>query len=220
MLRPLRPALRLVHGKPPPSGPRTEQPHDELAAVASAAIAGQESAVRTFVLTVGPHILRVVRKVLGPQHPDIDDVAQECVFEVVDALPKWRGESTVMHYACRVAALSAMKARRRCATSKRYSIRDDALGVDSYPSSGPLPDELLAARISADLMRELLDSLPFEQADVLTMHCVLGLTVQEMADMCHVPAETLRSRMRLAKQALRNRVLGDARMSDLVEESS
>lgn len=220
MLRPLRPALRLVQGRLPPTGLCTDHPHDELAAVASAAMAGQESAVRTFVLTVGPHILRVVRKILGPQHSDIDDVAQECVFEVVDALPQWRGESTVMHYACRVAALSAMKARRRCAASKRYSIRDDALGVESYPSSGPLPDELLSARVSADLMRELLDSLPFEQADVLTMHCVLGLTVQEMAAMCHVPAETLRSRMRLAKQALRNRVLGDPRMSDLVEESS
>jgi len=220
MLRPLRPALRVVQGKLPPAGPGTAQPHDELAAVARAAMVGQESAVRTFVLTIGPHILRVVRKVLGPQHPDVDDVAQECVFEVVDALPKWRGESTVMHYACRVAALSAMKTRRRCATRKRYSIRDDELGVDGYPSSGPLPDEILSARVSADLMRELLDSLPFEQADVLTMHCVLGLTIQEMADMCHVPTETLRSRMRLAKRALRRRVLGDPRMGDFVEESS
>jgi RNA polymerase sigma-70 factor (ECF subfamily) len=69
-------------------------------------------------------------------------------------------------------------------------------------------------------MRELLDSLPFEQADVLTMHCVLGLTIQEMADMCHVPPETLRSRMRLAKRALRSRVLGDPRINDFVEESS
>ena len=97
MLRPSRPALRLVHGKLPPAEPCIDQPHDELAAVATAAMVGHESAVRTFVLTIGPHILRVVRKVLGPQHPDIDDVAQECVFEVVDALPKWRGESTVMH---------------------------------------------------------------------------------------------------------------------------
>jgi len=191
-----------------------------LAAVAAAAGRGDTEAIRTLVLTIGPHLLRVVRKVLGAQHPDVDDVVQDCAFAVIDALPKRRGESTVLHFACRVAALGAMKVRRRDTTQKRFSIREDKLGVESFASSRPAPDELLSARITADLMRELLDSLPFEQAEVLTLHCVLGFTVQEMAETSRVPVETLRSRMRLAKQALRNRVLTDPRMGEIIEEPS
>ena len=214
-----RPPLRLVHGNNPEER-GTPEPYDELAAVASAAVNGDAAAIRTLLLTLGPHILRVVRKVLGPQHPDVDDVAQECAFAIMDALPHRRGESTVMYYACRVAALAAMKARRREGTRKRFSIRDDELGIESYPSMRPTPDELLLAKVNANLVRELLDSLPYEQAEVLTLHCVLGFTIQEMAETSHVPVETLRSRMRLAKAALRNRVIGDPRIGDRIEVPS
>jgi len=217
--RTAREPLRLVQS-PPSNGRSAIEPYDELASVAAAAANGDAEATRTLVLTIGPHLLRVVRKVLGAQHPDIDDVVQDCAFGVIEALPKRRGESTVLHFACRVAALSALKVRRRDATQKRYSIRAEESSVELCPSSRPTPDEVLSARVSASLMRELLDSLPFEQAEVLMLHCVLGFTIQEMAVTSQVSVETLRSRMRLAKQALRLRVLADPRMGELIEEPS
>ncbi len=48
------------------------------------------------------------------------------------------------------------------------------------------------------------------------MHCVLGYTVREIADSSRIPAETVRSRLRLAKEAIRERVAGDARLGKLV----
>src|SRR5947207_2799674 len=104
---------------------------DTLAALADTAAAGDPVAVRTFLVTVGPHLLRTVRRVLGSQHPDIDDVAQECALCVMDALPRRRRESRVLHFVCRVAALTAMNARRRDATQKRRSQRDDELNIES-----------------------------------------------------------------------------------------
>jgi len=164
MVRADRPPMRLVQNVPS-NGRSAIEPYDELASVASAAASGDSGAIRTLVLTIGPHLLRVVRKVLGAQHPDVDDVVQDCAFGVLDALPKRRGESTVLHFACRVAALSAMKVRRRDATQKRYSIRDETLAIELFPSARPAPDELLSTRVSAELIRELLDSLPYEQAE-------------------------------------------------------
>jgi RNA polymerase sigma-70 factor (ECF subfamily) len=211
--------LRLVKGRAQQQAPGIER-HDELGALADAAALGDSRAIRTLVLTIGPHIQRVVRKVLGPLHPDVDDVVQDCAFAIIDALPKRRGESTLLYFACRIAALNAMKVRRRDATLKRFSSRDDKLSVESYACARPAPDEILSSRVTADLVRELLDSLPLEQAEVLMLHCVLGFTLHEMAETSKTSVETLRSRMRLAKVALRNRVLGDPKSVEIIEGSS
>src|SRR4051794_22642959 len=116
--------LRLVRGA---AAPEPERP-DALAGLARAAARGDRAAIRTFLVTVGPHLLRVVRRVLGAQHLEVDDVAQEAAFALMDALPQHRGECSVLSFACRVAALTAMQVRRREATQKRKALRDD--GVD------------------------------------------------------------------------------------------
>ncbi len=207
--------LRLVAGQP-----HRAEPTDALAALAKSAVAGDRAAVRTFLLTVGPHLLRVVRRVLGANHPEVDDVTQESAFAVMDALPRHRGESSVLHFVCRVAVLTAMNVRRRDAAQKRYSRREHELEVELFPGSLPAPDAGLSAQSSAQIVRELLEALPLQQAEVLALHCVLGYTVPEIAESVGVPLETVRSRLRLAKQAVRERVLGDPRLGKMVEESS
>jgi RNA polymerase sigma-70 factor (ECF subfamily) len=208
--------LRLVRGAP------LEPPErlDPLAALARAAGRGDRAAIRTFLVTVGPHLLRVARRVLGAQHPDVDDVAQESAFAVMDALPQHRGECTVLSFVCRVAALTAMQVRRREAASKRKALRDDAFDFEQAASALRSPDDELSARVSAEAVRRLLDTLPLEQAEVLALHCVLGFTLPEVADSSGAPLETVRSRLRLAKAALRERALKEPALSPSVEESS
>jgi RNA polymerase sigma-70 factor (ECF subfamily) len=208
--------LRLVRGRGASVEP-AEEPADELAPVARAAVAGDRAAIRTFLVTVGPHLLRVVRRVLGSSHPDVDDVAQESAFAVMEALPRHRGESSLLHFACRVAVLTAMNARRRQGAQKRKSERDQQAEVEAFADPGPAPDAALSARATAALVRELLDTLPLEQAEVLALHCVLGHTVPEIAASTGTRLETVRSRLRLAKQALRERVQHDPRLCVLLE---
>ncbi len=207
--------LRLVTGRP-----RSAEPADSLAPLAKAAVGGDRAAIRTFLVTIGPHLLRVVRRVLGASHPDVDDVVQESAFAVIDALPRHRGECTVLHFVCRVAVLTAMNVRRREAAQKRLSLRDHDLAVELFPASSPAPDAEISAQASAQLVRELLGTLPLEQAEVLALHCVLGYTMPEVATASRVPLETVRSRLRLAKQAIRERVLEDPRLSNIALESS
>lgn len=68
--------LRLV---PPPGEPMAEpvRAHDELAAVARRAAEGDAKAIRTLLSAVLPHMLRVVRRVLGAGHPEAEDVVQD-----------------------------------------------------------------------------------------------------------------------------------------------
>ena len=202
--------LRLVLG---PSA----RPVDALADVAAA---GDRRAIRTFLLTVAPHLLRVVRKVLGSSHPDVDDVAQESAFALMDALPRHRGECTTLHFACRVAVLTAMNVRRSDATQKRLRTREDAVPVQGYATDARGPDEEAMAQARATVVRDLLDRLPVEQAEVLAMHCILGYTVREISDASRAPVETVRSRLRLSKQALRDRVANDPLLEKIVGELS
>jgi RNA polymerase sigma factor (sigma-70 family) len=190
---------------------------DPLAGLAAEALRGDRASVRTLLSTLGPHLLKITRRVLGAAHADVDDVAQECAIALISALPRRRGDSTVLHFACRIAVLTAMNVRRRERAEKRRRTRDDAMAVEALPSQLPAPDAALSARVTADLVRELLDSLPIEQAEVLGLHCVVGYAVPEIAAASGVPIETVRSRLRLAKQALRARVLVSPRLDEISE---
>ena len=53
------------------------------------------------------------RALLGPAHPELDDLVQDVLVAVFDALPSFRGESTLLHFAIRIAARRATTMRRR-----------------------------------------------------------------------------------------------------------
>jgi RNA polymerase sigma factor (sigma-70 family) len=210
--------LRLV----PPSGAEptpAPEPHDELAELAAAAMRDEPGAVRTFLVLVLPQAFKAVRRVLGAHHPDVEDAVQESAANIMAALPRFRGEASVLHFACRVAALTAMNTRRRRAAHKRAVLLDDGASIDEVPNSERSPDEELVARQTAQTVRELLDTLPLEQAEVLALHSALGYTIAEIAAASSTPLETVRSRLRLAKRALRARALLDPRLRDRAEDS-
>src|SRR6478609_11726894 len=146
-----------LRSAPPSPGPRAE---DELLPLARAAIDGDVVALRTLLTTVAPNILRVVRRVIGGSHPDVEDVAQECAVEFIGALRRFRGESSIRHFAARVALRTAMNARRRQRAAKRNHGVANELEADETASGDAPPDALVASRASVQLARELCDSLP------------------------------------------------------------
>jgi RNA polymerase sigma factor (sigma-70 family) len=193
---------------------------DELWPLAEAAVAGDKVAARTLLTVLGPHLLRVVRRVLGADHPEVEDVAQECALELLSALPRFRHESSVKHFACRVALLSAMNARRRLRARKRDLQHGTEVAAEEVEGSEALPDAQAASRVSLALLRAVCDELPAAQSEVLALHAALGYTVSEVAAICGVPLETVRSRLRLAKQALVARALRHPRLRELLEETA
>jgi RNA polymerase sigma factor (sigma-70 family) len=199
---------------------RTAPRYDDLAELAKAARSGQPRAVRTFVLAIGPALLWVARRMLGREHPEVEDLAQEAALNVLDALPQYQGECSVLHFARRVAVLTAMNARRRHGATKRTLLRPSGSDVENLPAAQPGPEAAVAIRTATTAVRELLTTLPEPQAEVLALHCVLGFTTTEIASSAGVPLETVRSRLRLAKQALRRKMLGDPALKEIIEGAS
>ena len=191
---------------------------DELLGLAEAVQRGDAQALSTFLSAIVPQLLRVVRSVLGPEHADLEDVAYEAAYAVVEGLPRFRGEGTVLHFACRVTVLSAMNVRRRDAAQKRALMRAP-MELDEVELDAPNPEQNAQAAALAPIVRELLATLPDALAEALALHVVLGYTVVEIAQSASLPVETVRSRLRLAKQALRKRVLSNPRLREAVDLS-
>lgn len=187
-------------------------PEDELRDLATAAATGDRAAVRRVVGSVAPSVFRVVRTVLGTSGALAEDVTQDALLAIVRALSTFRGECGFLHYACRIAARVAMTARRARAAEAHVEPleADDALDV---AVSGEDPE---APRRRA-LLRALLDELPEAQAETLALRVMLGYSLHEVAEATGAPLNTVRSRLRLAKEALRSRIEQDHALAEMLE---
>lgn len=189
---------------------RREERADPLRALASSASRGDPRAQRTLLVELGPSLLRTARAILGTQHPEVEDALQESMAALVAALPRFRGECTIRHFASRVAVQTALNLRRRARLRGKYValVPDEVLGEVATEDASPA--ERCDATRRREALRELLCELPEIHAEVLAMHVVLGCTVEETALMLGVPPNTVRSRLRRALAALRHSIQGDA----------
>ncbi len=194
----------------------TGESPDLLLALAAAAAEGDRTATRMLVEALAPRMLGVARGILGPSHPDVEDAAQESLLAVLNALPAFRGDCGVIHYATRIGVRSCMALKRR-GRREPIAVEDPAgsPGARTVTQGEPV----VVARRRAEI-RELLDTLPEPQAETLALRVVLGLSMQEVATSTGVPLNTVRSRLRLAKEALRRRIEADPALAELLEVGS
>lgn len=187
---------------------------DPLLALLPAVREGDRAATRRLLDAVAPTVRQVVGGAMGHAHPDLDDVSQECLVAIVRALASFRGECRVRHYAARIAVRIAREARtRRRRSDSRHAGLDD---LDGLSDDRSLSEDSARARRGA-LWRKLLASLPEAQAEAMIMRVVLDWTLEEMSEATGAPVNTLRSRVRLAREALREQIERNPRYADLME---
>jgi len=211
--------IRLIHNRAADVQERDRARHpDELAGLARAAAKGDRSATHALLVALAPHLLRTVRSLLGRSNPDAEDVAQEAALVVIGALPSFRGESSVQRFATRTAVLVAMNARRKRAASKRGGEQPAwSTDLDELVAQPDGPEQRLVQAQAAQAVRALLLTLPAAQAEALALHCVGGCTLAEIAEATHAPLQTVKSRLRLARRALRLTLDGKPALLELLE---
>ena len=179
-------------------------PVDDLARLVPRVTAGDAGALRSLLGELVPHLLRVSRRVLGPEHPFVEDVAHDAAYTVVGQLPQYRGEGTVLNFARRIAVHTAMNMRRRDHAQKRARLRE-AVDTDELETQDPDPEATLSQTAVLPAVREVLDDLPEQLAETLVLHLLLGHTVGEIAEIAAVPVGTVKSRLRLAKDRFKSK---------------
>jgi RNA polymerase sigma factor (sigma-70 family) len=183
--------------------------------LARAAAAGDSVATGKLLRALAPRLSRVVRAVLGGGHPDLDDTVQQALIGFVQALPAFRGDCEPLGYATIIAVRTAVAARKR--TRVEQSRRGDPVEADAVPTGRPSPSEEMASQRRKDLLRDLMSDLPQEQAEALAMRVVLGWSLKEIAAHSSAPLNTVRSRLRLAKEALKSKIESEPGLGEALE---
>jgi RNA polymerase sigma-70 factor (ECF subfamily) len=181
--------------------------------LADAARQGDPRAMKQLLRAVSPRIQRVVRVVLGSDHPDRNDVEQLSLLAFTQALGSFRGECEPAHYASRIAVRTAVHARHRL---RKQQARFDDLAEYDEPTATTTHEDALAERRKRHV-RELLEVIPPDQAEALALRIALGWSLEEIAVASNIPLNTVRSRLRLAKEALRRKIEADPLLSDELE---
>ena len=183
----------------------------DVAETARLAAQGDTSATSRLLRMVTPDMMRVVRGVMSPYASDVDDAVQQSLVALIQALPAFRGECAPAGYACRIAFRTALGMRKRAQLSRaRY---DNSVDADLVPDNRS-PAHHSDARRRVDIVRNLLDEIPTEQAEALAMRTMLGWSIEEIAKSSGAPINTVRSRLRLAKEALRRAIEADPRLAE------
>jgi RNA polymerase sigma-70 factor, ECF subfamily len=168
--------------------------------IASAA-AGDQIAAQSLCRELLPRVRNLVRYLVRGD-ARVDDIAQEALIAVLRGLRTYRGEGRFEAWVDRIVARSTFATLRRIRAETQPGAQDVAERERDPVESSAYEDrrELAAA----------LDRLPPEQRQALIMHFSVGMTVPEIAEAVAAPFETVRSRLRLAKAALRDTLKGAA----------
>jgi RNA polymerase sigma-70 factor (ECF subfamily) len=151
--------------------------HGDFDAVMEAAQGGDDRAVAFLYDEIQPSLLRYLR---WQEASVAEDLASEVWLAVAEGLPRFvGGEAALKGWIFTVA-------RRRLADHRRRAGRRNtrAMPTDALPErlSDDDPSELVTGRMSAqDAIAALTSTLPAEQAEVVVLRVVGGLSVEEAA---------------------------------------
>jgi len=173
----------------------------DLTALAREALGKDPEKVRRFLDGITPTVRRTCRGVMGYAHPDLEDAIQESLIDIVRALPQYRFEADVSHYAAKIALRVAIAERRRD-RARVESLRLFHQSIESRPPSLD-PAGIVADVESSWLTQLVVRKLKKCQTEAVLLRFFLGCSVEEIASITGVPINTAKTRLRTGKDKLR-----------------
>lgn len=149
-----------------------------------------------------PH-LRAVARAITPNASDIDDATQIALMRVLEGLPTYRGDASLVRWSRRVAAHACLRLREQD-RRRLHVVEPDA----EAEALAPQEDHHFGDGLVRP-MTEYLDQLPAVQREVLVLRHVLDHSVAEIAQLCGAPIDTVKSRLLYARRALRKLIRRD-----------
>jgi RNA polymerase sigma-70 factor (ECF subfamily) len=167
----------------------------------AAAARGDRDAAEALCRELLPRVRNLVRYLLRGD-ARVDDVAQEALIAVLRGLATFRGDGRFESWVDRVVARATFTAIRRIRAETQPGQHTAVQG-----EAAPDADAGESYAMRRELV-EALDRLPSDQRESLVLHFAVGMTVPEIAEAAAAPIETVRSRLRLGKAALRQALGG------------
>lgn len=206
------------HVDPEQPGAANQAPSsDPLLPLVQQAARGEREALARLLSLIAPSIVAAVKVVAG-RDVDVEDAAQEAMIAIVDSVPRFRGQSTFLHYARRIAVRTAFGMRRAGRRRSRNLTEVEAEAEPPEMATGASQNAALERNECVAAFQRLLDELPEGQAESLTYRVLFEYPLPFIARELNVPVNTVRSRIRLARDHLRDRILADPALGELLKD--
>ena len=149
-----------------------------------------------------------------------EDLCQDAFLRAVRASGEWEPRARVQTWLYAIARNLAVDEARRQAFRRAEPL--DAGAAAAAPADDPAPDRAADAALVRPKLEAALAALPEEQREVFLLREYAGLRFHEIAEVTGTPENTVKSRMRYALEALRERLaaLGIGPDGDLADARS
>ena len=169
------------------------------AADAAALAAGDEAALVRLYETHAPTVLAVAWRVIGDRYA-AEEVCQEVfthVWQHPGGYDAARGSLSTW--------LAVIAYRRAVDWVRRESVRRRGVPGPADDHAGSAEDDAISA-VVAGRVREAVDALADQYREVVRLLYFEGRTVRELADALGIPEGTAKTRLRVARQRLADRL--------------
>jgi len=153
-------------------------------------LSGDKAAGEQFVIEHYEAIFRFLRNLTGSKE-DAEDLTQQTFLRAWEALPNFRGDSSLSTWLHSI----AYREYTHWLRSQREFVPLDEI-VD-------MPDEQSNQNLEAVLLRWAIYRLDPEHREVFVLYYVQGFSVREVAKIIGVPVGTVKSRLFFARQKLK-----------------
>ena len=156
-----------------------EELEEQLAALVPAAVAGTRRAMGRIMRLINPPVVRYTRsRIQGGRIPSAEDVAQEILLAVSQALPHYQDQGRpFMAFVYGIAA-------NKVADAYRAMGRDHTSPTEEVPESadgGLTPEGVALVADGSNRVRALLDELSDKSREIMILRVFVGLSAEETA---------------------------------------
>lgn len=133
-----------------------------------------------------------------------EDLAQEIFIKCFRALPNFKGDSSYRTWLYKI-AINHCKDFKKSWYAKNVQLHD--FGEMEYMEEGLLEEEVMK-RAEVTMIRQAVDELPDKLRILVHLHYFEGNATREIAELLTVNENTVKSRLRKARQQLEKKLRG------------
>jgi len=196
-----------------PSGAEATASREDDDALIADVVAGKPERAAAFCQRVWRTVDRTVRRLLGNDDSEYDDLVQLSIVELIRSVGSFRGEGSLDAWVSAVTAHVVYRFIRRRSIDRYVPI--ESVQPDALHSSRPVGEESVAQRESLARIVGHLDELGEKLAWTFVLHDVLGYRLRDVARIMGGSEAAAQSRLVRGRRRLHELIADDPILGEL-----
>jgi RNA polymerase sigma-70 factor (ECF subfamily) len=181
---------------------------------------GDPAVAADFYWRVRPIVARTVRRLLGRLDQDGGDLVQIALIQLIEAIPRYRGECPLDGWVSAISANVIYKHIRRRRLERSLFVGNPVEGEDSLGlGQVSMPGPVIEARQLAGRIGEHLSAMNPDRAWAYLLHDVGGYSLEEIAHIAGISTAAAQSRLSRGRRELHQRIAADASLVELAKKA-